>query len=382
MRVEAGSPQTPLTFKGSPNPTMGIELELGIVDKNTRALASAAPRLLEEFGDTPHFKAELFQCIVEVVTGICTNVGEARAELEGHLKKLFEYGDANGLAFIGTGTHPFADYRDQQITDNERYHRLVNRMGWPAKRLLIMGAHVHIGIESGEKAIAIMNSLTAYMPHFMAISASSPFFMGNDTGLASSRLKIFENLPTAGLPPHLENWAEFVRLMRTLINAEAIQSIREIWWDVRPHLNYGTLEIRVCDGLATLSEAITVAAFVQALVVHLGEMYDQGMQMPTLMNWTLKENKWRAARYATEARIIRNERGEQVDVVEHLNNLLIELNPIARRLGSEKELLGIQRVLSRGASYSRQRRVFQKTGDLRAVVDSLVEELRHGQQDA
>jgi carboxylate-amine ligase len=213
------------------------------------------------------------------------------------------------------------------------------------------------------------------LPHLLAMSASSPYWHGIDTGMASCRSKVFEGLPTAGLPPAVTNWGEFVSLMRTLLTANSIKSIREIWWDVRPHPAFGTVEVRICDGINTLTEVCAVTAFIQCIVTYMQEMYDHGEPLPTLRHWTLIENKWRAARFGERAKIIRNERGEQVELAPHILGWLERLGPTAKALGCAKELAYIPEILAHGPSYRRQRAMFDKAGCLEDVVDGLMHEL-------
>ena len=249
----------------------------------------------------------------------------------------------------------------------------------PLSRLrgpLLFGLHVHVGIESGEKAIAIFNALSTYIPHLLALSASSPYFEGEETGLASCRVKIFESLPTAGLPYRLLNWAEFQRLMNTLVNARAIESVREIWWEVRPHPDFGTVEVRICDGLPTLDDMVAMAAMIQALVVCLGEQYDEGVYLPLQRYWIVRENKWRAARWALDAEVITDEDGRLEPLAESIGRLLEALEPVSKRLGSHAELMRVREIMKAGPSYARQRQVYADTGDFTRVVDSVVRELR------
>jgi carboxylate-amine ligase len=372
-RIESARP---IHFHASPNPTIGVELEVQLIDPVTLDMAPKSREVIaaipEELRD--HFKHELFLSIVEVITPVCRDIHDVAVQLDRLTRALHRACEACELSVMGCGTHPFAQWRDQPLTPNPRYFNLVDRMGWVARRMLIMGTHVHVGVESGEKAVAIMNSLTCYLPHLLAISASSPYWSGSDTLLASSRLKVFELLPTAGLPPRVTNWRELVTLMRTLIAANAIETIREIWWDVRPHPNFGTIEIRVCDGLASPGEALVLTALIQTLVVYLGDLYDHGEQMPTLQQWTLKENKWRAARYADEAHVIRNEMGHQVAVRAHLESILEDLEQVAVRIGTKPYLEQIARVFEIGPSFRRQRAVMQRHNCQRRLVKALCEE--------
>ncbi|MBI5154840.1 glutamate--cysteine ligase [Candidatus Poribacteria bacterium] len=369
----------PINFVPSPKPTLGVEVELQLVDPVSfnlapkyEQIAAALPPELQ-----PFCKYELFQCIAEVITPICESVYHAAHELNWMFDSLHRIAGEQEVALMGCGTHPFADWREQPISNDARYNNLVGRMGWPARRLLIFGTHVHVGVDSGEKAVAVMNSLTCYVPHLMAISSSSPYWVGTDTNLASSRLKVFELLPTAGLPPRVTNWRELVTLLRTLIAARAVQTIREVWWDVRPHPSFGTIEIRICDGLASPGEILVLTAFIQMLVVHLGKLYDAGEYMPTLQQWTLKENKWRAARWADEAFVIRNEFGDQVPVRDHLEMVLKELTPTARELGTEEFIPEIYRLMKIGPSFRRQREFMAEHNCHRRLVRQLLEEFRN-----
>ena len=237
-----------ITFNGSPGPTLGVELELQIIDPETKNLVSGAGEIIERSRDEQHVKPELIQSTIELNTDICQNVADVRRELSERIARLLAVCDDLGYEVACAGTHPFAAWSQQQVTPKDRYQMLMDRCQWPARRLMIFGLHVHVGVENGEKAIAVFDSLSTYLPHLLALSASSPFFDSHDTGLASCRAKIFESLPTAGLPYRLLNWAEFQRLMITLVNSKTIETIREIWWDVRPHPDFGTVEIRMCDG--------------------------------------------------------------------------------------------------------------------------------------
>jgi carboxylate-amine ligase len=374
----------PIVFRPSPRPTIGVEVELGVVDPNTGGLVDRGPELLEHLEAEGFAKPELFQCIVEVITGICESVEGVGDDLRRKLKRLREVGRALNVEFISSGTHPFSNWKERQITAKERYQRLVERMGQPARQMLIMGTHVHVGVDSGEKAIAIMNAISYYLPHMLAISASSPYSNASmDSNMASWRLKLFESLPTAGLSPRVNNWAEQVRLMRTLINAGAIESIREIWWDVRPHPDFGTVEVRICDAVSTPSEILMITAFIQTLIVFLGDMYDSGMEFEAHANWTLKENKWRAARYGLDrdpvtgeelCKIICDDTGTTRTISEDILMTMEQLRDTAERLGTTKYLNGIKAQLRHGASYQRQRRRFEESKDHKMVALGLVRE--------
>ena len=362
-------------------PSLGVEVELELIDRETRELSSTASAILGVIGaghpegEHPKAKHELFECTIEIITGICQTAGEAKADLTATLAEVRAEADRLGVDLLCSGTHPFSDWRQQVVTDNERYHVLMREMAWMAQRLQIFGVHFHVGVRSPEKAVAIANALSGYIPHLLALSASSPYSEAHDTGLASSRSKIFEGLPTAGLPEQIMNWEEFEQFMETLVSAEAIGTVREVWWDIRPHPDFGTVELRMCDGIPTLREVAALAALAQSLVHWLDTLHDRGYQLPVPREWVLRQNKWRAARHGLDASLIIDDEGACRPIREDIEELLDELRPIAERLGSADELEDVRQILERGASYQRQRAVMADKGTLVAVVDSLVHEL-------
>jgi carboxylate-amine ligase len=368
-----------IVFKGSERPTLGVEIEVQVVDEAGALVTdTAATKILAELGGAPGYKHELLECTVEVITDVCSTVDDVRQDLGAKVDRLAEVADGLGYRILCSGTHPFSSWSDQTVSPDPRYHALIENCQWTARRLLIFGVHTHVGIGSGEEAIAISNSLATYIPHFLALSASSPFWQGRDTGLASTRSKIFESLPTAGLPYLMENWGQFQRFMRTLIGAGTIRSIREVWWDIRPHPGFGTLELRICDGIPTMDELCGIVAFSQSLVVWLLDRYNSGLEFPTHHAWTIRENKWRAARYGLEAEIIRDEEGNLLALRRSIGDLVETLEPTAERLGCRDDLLRINDILERGTSSTRQREVHARAHDLAAVVDSLVDEMQSG----
>ena len=369
-----------IDFHASQRSSLGVEWELQLVDRRTRHLVSAASEVLAEMGrghpdGHPKAKHELFESTIEIITGVCGTVAEARADLAATLAELDALLAVRGLAPVCAGTHPFSDWRDQTISPNPRYAKLVEDVQWPARRLLIFGVHVHVGVRSAEKAIAIANALSAYIPHFLALSASSPYWKGSDSGLASSRSKVFETLPTAGLPYQLAGWPEFEQLMTTLICSKAITSIREIWWDIRPHPDFGTVELRICDGLPRLSEITAVAALSQCLVDWMDGLVDRGDPLPVPKGWVVRENKWKAARYGLDADIIVDGEGTLRPVREELVELVGQLAPIASGLGCADELASVLDVVAEGPSARRQREVVAAGGTMIDVVDALVAEM-------
>ncbi len=374
-----------IQFRASPRSSLGIEVELGIVDRSTRELVTAASTLLAELGsphpggEHPKAKHELFESTIEIITGVCQTVPEARADLEATLRELTIAADDRGLALICSGTHPFSHWNAQTISPPQRYHDLVGRIGWPARRLAIHGIHFHVGVRSAEHAIAIANSLAYHLPLFLALSASSPFWHGLDTDMASCRTKVFEGLPTAGLPPQLAGWTDFESFMGTLITSRTITSIREVWWDVRPHPDFGTVELRMCDGMATLSEVASVAALAQTLVHDLEARLDRDEPLPGARDWVIRENKWLAARFGLDARIIVDNAGTLRPARDLVEELVTHLEPTARELGCADELAGVRRILDVGPGYVRQRRLVAEGASLADVVDRLIAELAAGE---
>lgn len=370
-----------IDFNSSPRSSLGVEWELMLVDCDTRGLTSGATEILAELspaGEHPTAKHELLQSTIEVITGVCSTVGEATADLGRTLEQVVPLAEKRNLGLMCAGTHPITNWRTQQVSDNPRYAKLIDDMQWLARRMQIFGVHVHVGVRSPDKAIAMVNALQQYIPHFLALSASSPYWSGTETGLASARSKVFEGLPTAGLPQQVEGWAGFERYMETLIKTQTIASIKEVWWDIRPHPVYGTVELRICDGLPTMAEVGMVAALSQCLVEMMDREIDKGYTLPTPKRWVTQENKWRAARYGLDASIIVSEDSTQ-PIRESLSELVQDLRATAERLGCAEELMRVQEVLDGGASYQRQRAVAAASGgDLTAVVDGLLEEFTHG----
>jgi carboxylate-amine ligase len=239
------------------------------------------------------------------------------------------------------------------------------------------GVHFHVGVRSAEKAVAITDALSAYLPHFIALSASSPYWHGHDSGLASVRTKIFEAMPTAGLPPKLEHWSDFESFMDTLIRAGSITSVREVWWDIRPHPNFGTVELRMCDGIPTMSEVCALAALAQALVQRLDAMIDDGQELPSRRDWVRRENKWRAARDGVQAELVIDDAGNVRPIVDDISEMVQALQPTARTLGCEDEIMSVLDIAHNGPSYVRQRNVISQGGTFTDVVDLLVAEFAH-----
>lgn len=364
--------------------SLGIEWELGLVDLRTRELASAASQILAEIcppdaDSHPKAKHELHESTVEVITGICSTVAEAKDDLSHTVREVRKAAANRDLGVICAGTHPFTDWATQQITPGARYRELVERMQSLIRRLQTFGVHVHVGVRSPEKVVPIVTALTAYVPHLLALSASSPFSVGADTGLASVRSTIFESLPTAGLPPQFTGWAQFEAYMTTLVSTRTITSIRDVWWDIRPHPDFGTVELRMCDGVPTHTEIGAIAALSQCLVERLDRELDRGYTLPAPAPWVVRENKWRAVRYGLDAEVIVDDLGTVVPMKHAILDLVEDLMPAARRLDCAGELADVERIVAAGASYQRQRAIAASSGgDLSKVVDALLAEMKDG----
>ena len=372
-----------IDFTSSERTSLGVEWELELVDLRTRELTGLSNFILDEMtpggGQHPKAKHELLQSCVEVITGICETVAEAKADLAETVATVSAVAADFGAGVICSGTHPITDWATQQVTDDPRYLALMDRNQWMARQLQIFGVHVHCGVRGEAKAIPIVNALLAYLPHFLALSASSPYWIGSDTGLASYRSKVFEALPTAGLPYQLSGWDAFEKYMEALVSSHAIESIREVWWDIRPHPGFGTVELRICDGLPTLDEIGCVAALAQCLVDRFDRQLDNGYTLPEPRPWLVRENKWRAARYGLDAEIVVDNSGRVQPVTTAITDLVEDLLPVARRLDCRDELEAIPRLIERGASYQRQRATAAAHGgELVPVVDLLLAEMSDG----
>lgn len=369
-----------ISWNPSRGATIGVEWELQLVDASTRMLRqdarevlAALPGLTEE-GEHPKIRHELMQSTVEVVTGVCSTVSEIKDDLSATIAQLERITGRRGTMLACAGTHPVSDWRDAKMAPIQRYVELVEQMQWLVRRIQTFGVHVHVGIRDGSKAIPIVNALAGYLPHFLALTASSPFWNGQDTGLASSRAIVFGGLPTSGPPQPLTDWTEFEEYMDTLLRAGTIRSIKEVWWDIRPHPDFGTVEIRMFDGVPTLREIGMTAALSQSLVQLLDTQLDRGYKLPTPPAWVVRDNKWRATRYGLDAIVITDDSGSTAPLRDELYELTRELQPVADRLGCGPELGVVTEVLDSGASYERQRAIVASGGGLGDVVDALVTE--------
>lgn len=365
-----------IDFAGSPRPTLGVEWEFALIDAESRDLSNEAASVIADLGENPHVHKELLRNTVEIVTGVCDTVDEAIADLRSTLRDVREIVHERGMELFCAGTHPFAEWSTQKLTDAPRYAELIKRTQWWGRQMLIWGVHVHVGVSSAHKVMPIISALLNQYPHLLALSASSPFWAGGDTGYASNRAMMFQQLPTAGLPFQFETWRQFERFVHDQKKTGIIDHINEIRWDIRPSPHLGTVEVRVCDGVSNLRELSALVALTHCLIVDLDRRLDAGEQLPVMPPWHVQENKWRAARYGLDAIIILDADSNERLVTEDLDELLTRLQPVAESLHCADELAAVAEIPRIGASYQRQHRVAEESGgDLRAVVDSLVQEL-------
>lgn len=373
-----------IPFARSERSTLGVEWELALVDADSGDLRQVAQTVLdavapEDGAEHPTIKQELLLNTVEIVTGVCRTVGEAAADLERSIAEIRAVTDPLRVELMCAGTHPFAQWSNQKVTDKQRYATLIDRTQWWGRQMLIYGVHVHVGIEDRDKVLPILRAMLTYFPHLQSLSASSPFWGGKDTGYASNRALMFQQLPTAGLPFQFDDWAQLEAYTGDMVHTGVIDQFDEIRWDLRPSPRFGTLEMRICDGASNLTEVTAFAAMIQCLVEHFSTMLDEGKETPHLQPWFAQENKWRSARYGMDAIIITSARGDEELVGDAVERMLVDLEPTAERLGCQAELDGVRTILHKGASYQRQRAVARRnSGELDAVVSSLVKEMRAG----
>jgi len=364
-----------------PSLTIGIEEEYQIIDPQTRELRSYITQILEDGSLVlrEQIKPELHQSIVEVGTGICRTPAEARAELVRLRKSIIELAARHGLKIAAAGTHPFSSWLTQEITPLERYLGVKKDMQDLAQQLLIFGTHVHIGIEDKEFLVDCMNVARYLLPHLLCLSTSSPFWMGRNTGLKSYRSIIFRHFPRSGIPPQFGSWADFANFVQTLVKTHCIPDGTKIWWDLRPNWKYPTIEFRICDVCTRVDEAICIAALCQAIIAKLWKLRRDNMTFRVYTSRLIEENKWRAVRFGIEGKLL--DLGKQIelpaqDLIRELVGWFVA--DVVDELGSRKEVEYAYRILDEGTSADRQLRVYQQTGDLKAVVDHLVAETAMG----
>jgi carboxylate-amine ligase len=360
-----------------PSFTIGIEEEYQTIDPVTRDLRSHIESEIIEKGKTQlqeSVKPEMHASVIEVGTGICNNIGEAREELRKLRCAIISLARDNGLRLGASGTHPFADWRVQGIYPDERYQTIVEDMKTVARANLIFGLHVHIGVEDREAAIHLMNAARYFVPHMLALSANSPFWLGMDMGLKSYRCKVFDKFPRTNIPDYFPSWGEYQSFVDLLVKTHCIDNAKKIWWDIRPHPNFPTLEFRCCDIPMRLDETISIAALIQATVAKLYKLYEANQGFRLYRRALIMENKWRAARYGLDGKLIDFGRQVETPMRDLVEEYLGFVDDVVDELGSREAVNGIRKIVETGSGADRQLRVFKETGDLKKVVDYIIEE--------
>lgn len=374
-----------IEFAQSAQSTIGVEWEIALVNHDTADLCSVAEQVLDAVkqrdgiaseDEHPTIKPELLLNTVEIVTGVHETVAAAGEELRENLRMLTEVTAPLGVDLYCAGSHPFAAPTQQPVTDKDRYAKLIDRTQWWGRQMVIYGVHVHVGLDSRDKALPVTDGLINYQPHFQALSASSPYWGGEDTGYASQRSLMFQQLPAAGIPYHFNDWAEYESHVGDMLHTGVIDDVSEIRWDVRPVPRLGTVEMRICDGVSNLADIKAITALTQCLVHDMSLSLEAGYKIPVMPPWFRTENKWRAARYGLDAIIILNAQGDEMLVTDHLRQEIQRLTPVAERLGCVEELHGVLDIIEHGGEYQLQRKIFAASGgDFKAVVKENVARL-------
>jgi carboxylate-amine ligase len=360
--------------------TIGVEEEFQIIDPATCELRSHVMQLVSAASPAiaDQVKHEMHQSIVETGTNICENVGELHREMLRTRGELVAAAERAGLQVAAAGTHPFSSWIDQVISPGERYQNIVEELQQLARSLLIFGMHIHVAMPDKQTTIDMMNMVRYFVPHLLALSTSSPFWMGRNTGLKSFRTTVFRRFPRTGIPEQFESWSAYENFVNLLVKLNCIDTGKKIWWDVRPHPTFGTLEFRMCDVTTKVEEAVAIAALTQALVVKLHRLYKNNQSWRLYRRALIEENKWRAARYGIEGKLIDLGKEEEVPMRSLIPELLELVDDVVDDLGSRPAVNYVNTIMKDGTSAERQMRVYAQTNDLKAVVRHIVAETRGG----
>ena len=364
-----------------PSLSIGIEEEYQTIDPETRDLRShIASEILPKAKLALHeaVKPEMHQSVIEVGTRVCKDIREARENILALRRQMITLASEHGMWLAAASTHPFSDWKSQEIYPDERYARVVEDMQLIARANLVFGLHVHIGIEDRNTAIHIMNSMRYFLPHILALSTNSPFWMGMNTGFKSYRCKVFERFPRTGIPDTFSNWSDYENFVALLVRTNCIDNGKKIWWDIRPHPFFPTLEVRVCDIPMRLDETLAIAALIQATVAMLYKLHASNKSYRIYGRALISENKFRASRYGLDGKLIDFGKEEEVPLRELMQEYLELIDPVVDELGSREEINYIHEMLKMGTGADRQLRAYKETGDLKKVVDYMVEETRVG----
>jgi carboxylate-amine ligase len=371
-----------MAFHPSPDSAMGVEIELQILDRDGGDLAPGAVRILKacEQDKVEGATAELMQSMIEVKTGICKTVDEVRDQLFARIRRVRNIASSLGFELSLGGTHPFHRTGTSTVFPAERYERISDRLAWLTYQRVMFGLHVHVGVPSGDMAIGAINLLMQYVPHLVAVSASSPFWQGVDTGLQSSRVALYRLLPHAGLPLYFSNWKDFRNYCKVMMDCQTITSFKDIYWDIRPRPDLGTIEFRICDIPLTITETLRLVALIRSLTVSGLRLLQERPRLrrgDIKRHWIAVENKWLATRYGLQAMYIRTPTGKRRPLVKDLTDLIDRLMPIAREFGEEKYLASLQPLSKLETGADQQRRVYRETGNWKALVDFMTKQLLH-----
>ena len=364
-----------------PSLNIGIEEEYQSIDPETRDLRSHIHAEIVQKGKTllaERVKPEMHQSVIEIGTGVCANIKEAGAEIRSLRRTIIDLARQNGLRLAAAGTHPFAQWHKQEIYPDDRYRTIVEDMKMVARANLIFGLHVHIGVEDRETAIQIMNGARYFLPHILALSTNSPFWEGMDTGFKSYRCKVFERFPRTNIPDIYTSWSEFENYVNLLIHTKCIDNAKKIWWDIRPHPHFPTLEFRVCDVPMSVEETIAIAALCQAVIAKLYRLHEKNQSFRHYSRALIMENKWRAARYGIDGKMIDFGKQTEVPLRSLMDEMLDFVSDVVDELGSAEELGYIHKIMAEGTGADRQLKVFAETNDLKAVVDYMIQQTEQG----
>jgi glutamate---cysteine ligase / carboxylate-amine ligase len=364
-----------------PSLSIGIEEEYQTIDPESRDLRShIASEILPKAKRALHeaVKPEMHQAVIEVGTKVCQNVQEAREDIRTLRQQMINLASENGLLLAAASTHPFADWKVQEIYPDERYQRVLEDMQMIARANLVFGLHVHVGIEDRNAAIHIMNSMRYFLPHILALSSNSPFWMGLRTGFKSYRSKVFERFPRTGIPDTFSNWSDYETFVNLLVKTGCIDNGKKIWWDIRPHPFFNTLEVRVCDIPMRLDETMAIAALIQATMAMLWKLHASNKSYRIYGRALISENKFRASRYGLDGKLIDFGKEEEVAERDLILEYLELIDPVVDELGSRQEINYIHQMLKMGTGADRQLKVYEQTGDLKQVVDFIVDETKVG----
>lgn len=361
--------------------TLGIEEEFQIIDPETRELKSHVQQIIQGTKKgrlAEQLKPELHQSVVEIGTQVCENIQEAREDLYKLRSELAKTAMESGMRIAAAGTHPFSHWKDQKITEHPRYKTIIEDMQMVARGNLIFGLHVHVGIDDREDGIQIMNAARYFVPHILALSSNSPFWLGRNTGFKSYRVKVFDRFPRTGLPDYFDSLAVYENFLKLLVKTNCIDDAKKIWWDIRLHPYFDTLEFRICDIPMRADESLAIAALFQAIVAKLHLLKKQNLGFRLYRRSLILENKWRACRYGLDGKLIDFGKQEEVGCRDLIYEIMDFVDEVVDNLGTRNEMNYVKEMLNRGSGADRQLAIWEQSNDAKNVVDYIIEETHHG----